>query len=515
MLKTYLQRNLKILLIFLISFYFFAGSFEMFAKKYTIEGAPKNPKIVFATLFGQALSGVRYAAERFYEDTGITVSVQGMPYYSHKIWIESQFLSQAPPAMMLIDGQGQLVSTYGAQGLLVPFGKHLDEKNPFSGNNKPWKDEFKYVPLAAAMDINGNMWCIPYTSYAVAFLYNEKFTKKYGVVPPKTWEQFVENGVKVKKMGGTAYAIALRTSDAQSGWISNIILGCLMRSKIPEINLVHAPGWKFNPYDPNSTKGEKITLSEWIVAFHKGIIDPSKAPAYKVCMKMMKNFSRMWCNDYMGLTGTEVFNMFTRGNSTYYFEGTWGLNQITITQKIMKIINPEKSFTWAAFPFPPITKETTDLVTAGGVNQNTNMRGRIFIPKQKNKWIEKAALLFAQYLTTPEMCREVFKHSQLYDLPVIKGVKGKPGTGALIADNKFASILPFVHLYGYDVEARVHYETLNQEYFSGQINMDTYLKRISLNQKQSLKRLVRLYYKQLNFKFLKKELGKDYDEWVK
>ena len=513
--KILIRRKFKFLLILLTTFSMFAGSFEVFAKKYKIEGMPKNPKIVFATLFGQALSGIRYAAKKFYEDTGITVSVQGMPYYSHKMWIESQFLSQAPPAMMLIDGAGELVTTYGAQGLLMPFGKLLDEKNPFSGNDKPWRDEFKYVPLAAAVDLNGNYYCIPYTSYAVAFLYNEKFTKKYDVTPPKTWKEFVENGVKVKKMGGIAYGIALRTSDAQVDWISDIILGCLMRSKIPKINLVHAPGWKFNPFDPDSTKGEKISLSERIVAFNNGIIDPAIAPAYKVCMKMLKNFSRMWCNDYMGLTGAEVFNMFTRGNSTYYFEGTWGLNQITMTQKIFKTINPEKHFTWDAFPFPPITKETTELVTAGGVNQNTNMRGRIIIPKQKNKWIQETAILFAQYITTPEMCAKVFKHSQLFDLPVIKGVKGKPGTDALIADNKFASILPFVELWGYDTEARVHYETLNQEYFSDRIDMDTYLKRISLNQKASLKRLVRLYYKQLNFDFLKKELGKDYDEWLK
>ena len=46
------------------------------------------------------------------------------------------------------------------------------------------------------------------------------------------------------------------------------------------------------------------------------------------------------------------------------------------------------------------------------------------------------------------------------------------------------------------------------------ITMDEYLKRISANQRACLKRLARIYSKQLNKKFMKKELGKDYKQWV-
>jgi ABC-type glycerol-3-phosphate transport system substrate-binding protein len=437
-----------------------------------------------------------------------------MPYTSYKMWVESQFLSKNPPAIFMLENVGGYVWDYGQNGMLINFDKYINKKNPFYPAAKTWKDEFKTVPLASARDLNGNLWTIPFTTYAVAYLYNKKITKEYGVTPPKTWKQFIADGIKIKKHGGSPIRISLTTTDAQIDWVSDIILGCLLRSKIPEINLIHAKGWKFNPYDPKSTVNEKIDLSERIVAFQKGIIDPAKAPAFKVCMKMLKDFSKMWCDDYLGLTGTDVFNFFTAGKNAYLMQGTWGIEPINELLSIMKINHPERAFTWGAFPFPNITKETTDLATAGGVNQNTNMRACIMIPKQKEKWKEKAAVLFSQFITAKKNCANVFKHSELYDLPAIKGLKGKKGTEALAHENKFATFYPFVELWGYNNETRVKFETLNQLYFSNKISMDEYLKRISANQRVSLKQLARIYSKELNRKFMKKELGKDYKQWV-
>jgi hypothetical protein len=96
----------------------------------------------------------------------------------------------------------------------------------------------------------------------------------------------------LKKAGLTPQIVAVSSTDAQFLWPLEQMVPALLRPKAQQIHLkATMKGWKYNDCDPRSVIGQNATIDELYVAFLKGLIDPAKAPEFKVAYQLMKQDS--------------------------------------------------------------------------------------------------------------------------------------------------------------------------------------------------------------------------------
>ena len=129
-------------------------------------------------------------------------------------------------------------------------------------------------------------------------------------------------------------------TDAQTDGVYTTFLDILMRPHIQEVNITHEPGWKYDPNDEKSVKDEMIDLTERIIAFEKGIIDPAKAPEWRETMRLMKEFSKVWRKDFLSIDGAEIYGAFARGETAHFQNGTWYLPVLKNLQDTLKKSHP-------------------------------------------------------------------------------------------------------------------------------------------------------------------------------
>ena len=243
----------------------------------TPEPTGQKPRIILATIFSEFLSGLRAIAPEFEAETGYALEVQGIPYLSYQMWLQTRFLGKNAPEVLLLDSTGD-AWRFGQAGLLVRFDDIVTKPNPFSDATTPWKDDFRQPYVQQAYDVNGHLYLVPYTQYGVGFFYNKKLYAQAAVEPPRTWDELLAAFNRLKQQGTPAFLAAVKPDDAQTVWIASILLECFTRVHIPEVNLRPSrPDWRFDPLDRACTLAERIDLSETIVAFERGIIDPAKA----------------------------------------------------------------------------------------------------------------------------------------------------------------------------------------------------------------------------------------------
>jgi ABC-type glycerol-3-phosphate transport system substrate-binding protein len=472
-------------------------------------GAPDGSTITIATFFGEFLPGLRFVATDFEARTGIALRVQGIPYASYQLWVRTQFIGQAPPELLLLEATQ--MHQYGQAGILLPFDELIEQPNPLrTDNQQAWKTHVRQPLIQQARDAYGNLWFLPYTQYGVGFFHNETATAKVGAGAAETWDELIANMRRVKENGGTAMVTAIKPNDAQSVWAAALLLECLSRPLIPQVNIEHPDGWIFDPLDHQTTLNERITIEERIVAFERGLIDPAKAPAFAETTRLMGEFADQWRPDFLQLDGQEVYELFSRGDIAYTMNGTWYFGTLLSDLELLREIAPERVFEYSTFPFPDLTAASTDLPLVGGINQNAGMRACLIAPRQpREAWRENAAILLAHYLTIPEVAHEVFFNSQSWDICALNEVEPRPEATGLLPQNQYA-YLPVADLLGYDDQSIGEFWPLWQEYLGKRINEEQFLQRLSQQHRASLERLARSAGPSLDREFIRSHLGRDF-----
>ena len=491
----------------------YSGDFKM----PDIKGMPGKPKLVLTCVYDPLIPGLKAIEKDFQKETGIELEVQAMDNGYLEMWLRCHFMSQDPPAVLIAD-KPELLTQYGTSGYLHKFNDLLSKPNPFSDSKKPWKDYFYLNMLKQSMCIDGNYYWLPFSQMGVAFFYNEDIYKKYNLKPPKTWAEFIDNSkiiAKNKKTNNDPAAFVTSTIemvDGQPDGVYRTILEILMRPHIPEVNLRHASGWKFDPNDRKSVEDERIDLSEQIVAFEKGIIDPAKAPEWREAMRLMKEWSTTWRKDYSNVTDSTIpYETFARGEAANFMNGTWYLPDLKTLQSVFAEISPDLLFNAGSYMFPEFTSASTEFPIIGKTFQQIMPRGRLVVPVQKkDKWKNEAAIILCQYLTLPRVSQKIWDNSKYYDIPCVLGVKPKPESAALVAGAEEVAYLDTCYPWGYDPKSGADYRELKYLYFSGKISLDEYLKRLSKSHRESLIRVAETSPDQVDHQFIKEQLGRDF-----
>lgn len=471
-------------------------------------GVPPGSSITFATFFAEMLPGVRAVADDFHELTGIRVHAQAMPYAYHQMWLRTQFLTRTPPEVLMLEGE--LPNDYGQSGLLINFDGLIDAPNPPWRDGRPWGEDFRQPLIQQARDVNGDLWFLPYTQYGVGFFYNADTYEELGLSPPATWEDLLSTFRAVRQAGEQTMAVAIKPNDAQSIWAATLILESLTRPLIPEVNIVHADDWEFRPHDPDSTLRERIDLTERIIAFERGLIDPARSPAFAETARIMREFAELWRPDFLSLDGSEVFVLFSRGIVTHTMNGTWYFQTLLSDQELLREVAPEAVFNYETFAFPELTSDTTDLPRAGGINQNAGMRGNLVVPRQQvAPWREEAGLLFVRYITQPEVATRLFEASQSWDICALEETEPRSEAVPLLPESRYA-FLPVAMFDGYDNQSREEFWTSWQLFLGGRIDKAQFLEQLSAQHRRALARLARIYTEQIDTELLMAELGRSF-----
>lgn len=487
--------------------------------------APPGSRIVVATFFAELLPGLRAVAPAFEEETGIRLVVQGVPYAQYRFWVQARFLAFDAPDLLIFEGTADPWQ-FGQTGQVINLDQVLDRTNPFDPEVGDWRDAFRDELLQFSYDPNGNLFSIPFTQFGVGFFYNQDLYQEAGLEVPSTWTEFVgvlrdaheSEALRARRV--PPIAVAIRPNDAQSTWIAGILLECFLRSRIPDVNLRHdREGWEFDPSDPDSVRGERIDVAERVAAFHKGIIDPARSPEFAAAAAMVKETVPYWRPDFLALSGDDLYRLFASGRTLHFMNGTWFLKDIGPLQEQMREAAPDSAFDFGTFPFPAVDGEHAHLARAGGVNQNAGLRSCIMVPVQRREpWREEAAILLAQFLTSREHAQRVFEAGNVYDLPGMEGVRGKPASDPLLPRERYP-LLPLAYFEGYDAQGVSEFWPAWQAFLAappGDETLERFLGLLSAMHRRSLARQIRIARDagMLDEDFLAREIGPGWEaDW--
>ncbi len=453
------------------------------------------------------MPGLRLVLGDFEKASGWPASAQAVPYAAHEMWIRTQILSENPPDVLLVEA-ADLPTRYGQSGRLMRWDRLFAAPNPYdtAHADRIWQDGFYNELVHQSRDAAGAVWCVPYTQYGVGFFYNQTVYDELDLAPPATWEALEENFRRVRQAGHAALVTAVRPNDHQTLWMADMILELLLRPVAVEVNLQAPPGWEYDAFDPESTRGEVITLEERLVAFERGLIDPAKALAFREAARLVRSLSTQFRPDFLSLDGDEVPRVFARGQAVHFLNGTWYLRPLAAMQSSIATIAPERVFPWGVFPFPELTAQSTSLPRLGGINQNSGLRACFIVPlRPGDPARQQAAIDLVRFLTAPAAVAKALGGTEVYDLPASRDVRPKAGAEPLVPKVRYA-FLTLAFWRGYDARGEGDFWTLWQRFLGGAIDEDQFVRALSTIHRAALYRLSQSNAAVMDQEFLRRHL---------
>ncbi|MCG7340695.1 ABC transporter substrate-binding protein [Staphylococcus auricularis] len=264
------------------------------------------------------------------------------------------------------------VTMYDANGVNIidkfsQYNAKLDkyaEKSYPNTNGKPFKEYTSKTTYDLAKDLGeGNLYYVPMNPQAFVFMYNKTIFKDAGVDKvPKTWDEFIEVGEKIKDKGYTVL-----TTDPE---YSTGILG----------------------YYLSRLKGEewvkKLTNDKTMKMWD----DPAVLEAAKAIEDLAKR--GFYDENISSMQFPEAQQNFVLNNKVaMYLNGTWMPNEVQRTAN--------KDFEWGQFRFPEVKggKDNIDHLAFSsygiGINKDTTEEER------------KAAFEFAVFVNTKSFDKQM------------------------------------------------------------------------------------------------------------
>lgn len=453
--------------------------------------------------------------------SGVSITFHNVPYPDTTL-VQTQLVGNTAPEI-IFDEPG--LGPFAERGLFTAFDPYLEKVNPYSGHR--WLEDFKQPYLDQSRSTDGKLYMLPWALFGVGMFYNRTAFDQLHLKTPATWNEWMSVNAAIKKAGKTPQIVAVSSSDAQAFWPLGQMLPALLRPKAQKIHLkATLKGWKYNYKDPRTVIGQNVTTDELYVAFLKGLIDPAKAPEYKVCYELMKQASQYWEPGFLSYNGNDVYSAFSGGQGLQFMNGTWFIAGLEGTLKAFKALGQKsKVFQPGAFPLPTITPQNSKLLTMGGINQNNGPRNGFWIPKHTSGDKLAAAIDFLQFLTAPKNVALAYsvtvnaeqtvggqkittKVPAIGDPPAVKNVAYH------IANGAFQALTPhqqYADLAGpsaisYDTQSNNEFIAAYQQYLGGATSIDAFLQHVSQIHQQAIERLLRQQASSVDWNFINRQL---------
>ncbi len=440
----------------------------------------------------------------------VNIELESMPYQNYSEAIKTQLIGGIAADVIMVEPPMAL--TLGGIDELLPLDSYLDQLNPYSSTNKPWKDDFVAPFLDSSRDAVGDAKLIPWSLVWVGMFYNQNAYDNAGITaPPTTWNEFLETNEKLKLNKYNPMYVSIQNNDAQTWWMFQTMVNAMFRPLTDQINLRHQDGWKYNFEIPGSINGELYTVDELYVAFKKGLIDPAKSPEYRKAVELILQMKPYFNDNLSTADGSEVTPEFLAQRSAQMYSGTFSFS--SMDSEIAKM-DEDKAFKWDVTNFPSITQDNYEGLTAGGLNPMSGLRNGWVVSKSTEN--PELAVDFLQFLTSKD---EV---SKLYSMKRAKSQDSlQPDTSAVAdiayteeakkvdAEMKFAELsiygfgLPPVFDTGKDFE---EFHTQWYGLLTGEFTTDEFLEKRSASNLAALERNLKQYADQVDQAFIDEQL---------
>ncbi len=163
---------------------------------------------------GSLAGGVAEMTDSFNaKASGITVSAHGMEHESFKTGIRSRLAWGRAPDIFSY-WAGERLRAVAEAGYLAP----LDDLWAGGGLDRLFSRD-----VAAACRYNGKMYAVPVTQHMVGFFYNTAVFARFGLKPPRTWEELLDACARLKRGGVTPFALGARELWPAQFWFDHLL----------------------------------------------------------------------------------------------------------------------------------------------------------------------------------------------------------------------------------------------------------------------------------------------------
>jgi multiple sugar transport system substrate-binding protein len=154
-----------------------------------------------------AVEQVKSHVNAFEKATGIKVSYANAPWAQYRETLITKFVSKAPMDVLWVSDTW--VPEWAAAGWLAPI-NGFPELMKYNADTDPF--------CIQSMTYKGKQYGLTYYTDYMAFLYDEDKLKKAGIgAPPASWDEVIEQSLKIKKAGLSEYPMMLAV--AQETWL--------------------------------------------------------------------------------------------------------------------------------------------------------------------------------------------------------------------------------------------------------------------------------------------------------
>jgi multiple sugar transport system substrate-binding protein/raffinose/stachyose/melibiose transport system substrate-binding protein len=148
------------------------------------------------------------------ENASLHVDASGMEHESFKVGIKGMLREGKAPDIFSY-WAGARVRSLVEAGYLAPIDDVWAEAGLDAAFSKA---------VAQACTYGGRKYAVPVTQHYVAFFYNRKVFEEHGVVPPKTWDEFLAACARLKSAGVTPLALGTRELWPAQFWFDFLLL---------------------------------------------------------------------------------------------------------------------------------------------------------------------------------------------------------------------------------------------------------------------------------------------------
>ena len=302
-------------------------------------------------------------------------------------WFTTQLNANTAPAIIYTWG-----TKFQSRGWYLDLDEYLDQPNPFIEGNEKWRDIFPEYLWKNTNVLGGNqkVLALPVTLYpgpATGYYYNKEAFLKAGITQcPATYEELVEDVNKLKALGyhGIAPHPYFKNNDLDQ-WIFGFITAPSVCNYIMDKA----------DYDRNGS----VDSAELARGVLEGIYNPSQHDYARELYDQIKRYYTEVLEP--GWESIDYEDLWNKGEVAFYEDGLWRLTS--------ENNNTARKFDYGIFPEVMMTRDTTEFSSEISYTENgpyqpdPDLSLNIMKDTVKdNPAMLKAAILFLQFLTTPE-----------------------------------------------------------------------------------------------------------------
>lgn len=387
--------------------------------------------------------------EEYKKVSGNEIDFEAIPADKYRTWLTTQFTAGAGPDVyysILYDA----TVDYG-KGWLYNFAEDIEKENKYFPGKK-WKDTISPTLMErmylSAKDVPG----VPSITTVIRIFYNKDIFTKAGITKtPETWVEFLDAMKKIKAIGKVPFAFPNSSiADLSWLWFNNSIYNQLNSELVKEMDL---------------NKNNMVELNEIARGVDEKIIDFTK-PGFQEPLKLMKEFSQYWTKDYNALDGKTALQMFLRGDAAMMQTGSYDLKMIDELQG--------RGFEYGVMPVPVITKDTSAKAMGKSVVLGGQPDGIMVVNKSLKDDKLKAAIDFAQYMTSPDVQGK--SAEQVYRIPSSISVKLPEKLKGFVITEEPLRVPYFT---GVNEQIRTYFQRSGQQYLEGTITLEKYAETLN------------------------------------